>query len=158
MSLRISTHQPKALLVKVLQWFYLILALLAASGPFVYNAYFSQLGFPQSLVVGLAGVGLIYCLLLAVSFFTQNSSLLILSLVFIFFTTLGSLALIAIAFPNASAVVTGHLPKCYTALETCSLRDGVVVSSAFFLTIAVPTLLINILTIIGAVKAIAAND
>lgn len=155
---RPKTIYPKALLVNVLQWFYLLLTLLSLSIPFIYQNYFNDLGFPRNLVIGISIVLAVYCLLLSVSFFTQITNLLILSLVFIFFTSLGALALLIFALPNASAVISGDLPKCYTALDTCNLKDGIIVSAAYFLTVAIPTLLINIITIIGVVKGIAAKD
>lgn len=148
----------KAFLVKVLQWFYLLLTLASLSIPFVYNAFFENLGIPNNLVLGVTIILAFYFLLLCVSFFTQISNLLILSLVFIFFTSLGALALLILSLPNIGTIINGNLPKCYTALESCTFREGVIVSAAYFLAISTPTLVINLITIIGAVKGIAAKD
>jgi hypothetical protein len=151
---------PKSLLVKILQWFYLLLGITTLPLPFWYQqqAFSKSLGLPTELIYGLIASFALYCLLLFVSFLLQNTNLLILSLVFIFFTTIGGLALLAVAFPNADNLIQHGLPECAKNLSTCSFQDGIIVAAAGALAIAVPLLIINIITIIGAVKAIAATD
>lgn len=155
-----KTAVPKALFVKVMQWFYLILTLFSASIPFWYKnlPYLDSLALPNKVIYAVAGALVVYCLLLAFSFLTQNTTLLILSLVFIFFTTIGALILLVIALPNSQAVFSGHLPACAKNLANCNFKDGLIVGSAILLSISVPILVLNLLTIIGAVKAIAATD
>ncbi len=155
-----KTSVPKTLFVKVMQWFYLILTLLSASIPFWFKnlPYIDSLSIPEKLVYGASAALAIYCLILAISFFTQNTTLLILSLVFIFFTTIGALILLVLAMPNAQAVLSGHLPSCTQNLALCNFKDGLIVGSAILLSISVPILILNCLSIIGAVKAIAATD
>lgn len=150
----------KSLLVKVLQWFYLVLVFGIAL-ILVWNKqipYLSDYNIPDSLKYIAGGALIFYCFILTISFFTQNTNLLILALVFIFFTTIGALALLLISLPNAGAVVNGQLPSCAKSISLCSLKEGIIVGSAVLLAISVPTLILNFITIIGAVKAIAATD
>ena len=150
----------KSLLVKILQWFYLTLGLGIASSAFWYKqiAVIESYNIPDIIVYLLLGGLTFYCLVLAASFFTQNTNLLILALVLIFFTTIGDLILFVIALPNAQTVISGNLPSCIKNLSLCSMKEGVVVASAILLAVSVPTLILNIITIIGSVKAIAATD
>lgn len=151
---------PKTLIVKILQWFYLILSLIISSILVWYKQipFLSEYNIPDSLIFIVVGVLIFYCLILTASFFTQNTNLLILSLVFIFFTTIGAIILLVISLPNASVVINGQLPNCAKNIALCSLKEGVIVASAILLAISVPTLILNLITIIGAVKAIAATD
>lgn len=150
----------KSLFVKVIQWFYLILTLLSASIPLWYKSlpYLDSLSIPEKLIYGLSAALVIYCFLLTISFFSQNTTLLIFSLVFIFFTTIGALIMLVLALPNSHAVINSQLPSCASNLALCNLKDGLIVGSAILLTISVPILILNFLSIIGAVKAIAATD
>lgn len=150
----------KSLLVKVLQWVYLILAVLSII--FVVSSskipFITKLGFPGEIFIGIGLAITVYCLILSLSFFTQNTNFLIFSLVLIFFTTIGSLIMLFIAIPNSGSAISGHLPKCIQNLSSCSLKDGIIVTSALLLTTSVPLLILNIITIVGSVKAIAATD
>ena len=101
---------------------------------------------------------IVYCLVLAISFFLQNTNLLILSLVLIFFSTIGSLLMLVVSLPNAQEVISGNLPPCARNIASCTTGEGIVVASAALLAVSIPTLLLNILTIVGAVKGIAATD
>lgn len=150
----------KAILVKILQWFYLSFGLGIASSILWYKqvAVLESYNIPDIIVYLLVGSLAFYCLVLAVSFFTQNTNLLILALVLIFFTTIAALILFVIALPNAQTVISGDLPSCIKNLSLCSVKEGVVVASAILLSISIPALVLNIITIIGAVKAIAATD
>ncbi len=150
----------KALLVKILQWLYLLFAILAVAAIFVYPQInqIKVLGFPNEFIVGILIVVAVYCLILSLSFFLQNTTLLIISLVLIFFTTISSLAMLVAAIPNSGQVITGNLPDCVKNLATCSLKEGLIITSAGLLSVSIPTLLLNIITIIGAVKGIAASD
>lgn len=155
-----KTTIPKSLLVKVLQWFYLVLGLVAATLFLWYKnlPYFSQLSLPSEFVLAISIAAGIYCLALAFSFFTQNTNLLIFSLVLIFFTTIGAGIMLAVTIPNAQTILSGNLPECTKSLSTCNIKDGVIVASAILMIISVPTLILNFITIIGAVKGIAATD
>lgn len=150
----------KSILVKILQWFYLSFGLGVASSILWYKqiAVLESYNIPNIIVYLLVGGLTFYCLVLAVSFFTQNTNLLILALVLIFFTTIGALILFVIALPNAQTVISGHLPSCIKNLSLCSVKEGVVVASAILLSVSIPALILNIITIMGAVKAIAATD
>lgn len=150
----------KSLLVKALQWFYLVLGLVTASSIFWYKqiSFLSNLYLPNILIYSLAIALTFYCLILAASFFTQNTNLLILALVLIFFTTIGAIILLIISLPGAQAALSGHIPACAKNLQLCSLKDGMVVASAILLSVSIPTLVLNLITIVGTVKAIAAGD
>ncbi len=150
----------KPLLVKILQWFYLLLALGSFTGVFFYQnlSFVPSLGFANEFIIGIFVAVIFYCLLLALSFFLQNTNLLILSLVLIFFSTIGSLLMLVVALPNAQEVISGNLPECAKNLASCTAGEGIVVASAALLAVSIPTLLLNILTIVGAVKGIAATD
>ena len=155
-----KTNTPKSLLVKVLQWFYLILGIVSATFFLWYKSlpYFSQLNFPNEFILAISIAAGIYCLALALSFFTQNTNLLILSLVLIFFTTIAAGIMLAVTIPNAQTILRGDLPECAAKLITCNIKDGIIVASAILMVISVPTLILNFITIIGAVKGIAATD
>ena len=150
----------KPLLVKILQWFYLLLATSAFISIFLYQnlSFVPSLGVANEFIIGIFVVVIFYCLILALSFFLQNTNLLILSLVLIFFSTIGSLIMLVVALPNAQAVISGNLPVCAKNLASCTAGEGIVVASAGLLAVSIPTLLLNILTIVGAVKGIAATD
>ena len=153
-----STYKP--LLVKVLQWFYLLLAIVTFAGVFLYQnlSFVPSLGIANEFIIGIILAIIFYCLVLALSFFLQNTNLLILSLVLIFFSTIGSLIMLVVALPNAQAVISGNLPDCAKNIASCTTSEGIVVASAALLAVSIPTLLLNILTIVGAVKGIAATD
>ncbi|HSX57883.1 MAG TPA: hypothetical protein VLE47_01260 [Candidatus Saccharimonadales bacterium] len=155
---REKTHKP--LLVKILQWLYLIFAILSLAAIFLYPQFtlLSGLGFPRELIIGSFLALAIYCLILSLSFFLQNTTLLIISLVLIFFTTIGAIAMMGVSIPNSKEVLAGNLPSCVKNLALCNLKEGLIVASAGLLAVSVPTLLLNILTIVGAVKGIAAAD
>ncbi len=158
--MKIKNENKKSFLVKTLQWFYLVLGIGTASSVFWYKqiTVLSSLYLPNILIYSLAIALTFYCLILTVSFFTQNTNLLILALVLIFFTTIGALILLVIALPGAQAALSGHIPACAKNLQLCSLKDGMVVASAIILSVSIPTLVLNLITITGAVKAIAAGD
>jgi hypothetical protein len=153
-----KVHKP--LLVKILQWFYLLLAIAVGIGGFYFQSlnFVPTLGVANEFIIGFFGVLIIYCLILALSFFFQNTNLLIFALVLIFFSTIGSLILLVVSLPNAGAVISGNLPECSRNIATCSSSNGIVIASALFLAVSVPTLLLNIITIVGTVKGIAAAD
>ncbi|HEY4694626.1 MAG TPA: hypothetical protein VIH52_01520 [Candidatus Nanoarchaeia archaeon] len=153
-------QNSKSLLVRILQYFYLVIVIAALALPFLYQqqSFAKSLGFPSQLIWAVALVIIFYALLLFVSFLTQNSTLLILSLVLIFFTTILGLVLLTIAFPNLKEILEGNLPSCINNLGSCNFKDGIIVASAAALAVAVPLLVLNIITIVGAVKAIASND
>ncbi len=155
-----QTKISKSILVKVLQWFYLVLGLTGATFFLWYKQipYLSQLNLASEFMLALSVMAGIYCLALAFSFFTQNTNLLILSLVLIFFTTIGAGIMLAVTVPNAQTILSGKLPQCTTNLAACSIKDGIVVASALLMVVSVPTLILNLITIVGAVKAIAATD
>ena len=88
----------------------------------------------------------------------QNTNLLILALVLIFFTTIGALALLGISLPNAQAVLSGNLPECAKNIAACDLKDGIIVASPALLAVSVPILILNTITIVGAVKGIASSE
>lgn len=150
----------KPLLVKILQWFYLLLALVNFACIFLYQnlSFVPSLGIANEFIIGIIVAVVVYCLVLAISFFLQNTNLLILSLVLIFFSTIGSLIMLVVALPNAQEVISGNLPTCAKNIAACTTSEGIVVASAALLAISIPTLLLNILTIVGAVKGIAATD
>lgn len=150
----------KPILVKILQWFYILLALISIVAIFLFPqaSFIRSLGFASEIIVAIFVAISLYSLILAFSFFTQNGNLLILSLVSIFFTTIGALLLLIVSLPNAHNFLGGDLPECASKLATCSLSEGIIVASAMLLVVAIPALVINFITIIGAVKAIAATD
>jgi len=154
------TASTKSLLVKGLQWFYLLVSLISLSSLVWYKqiAILEKLELPDIIMFSLVFALVFYCLILSISFFTQNTNLLILSLVLIFFTTIGAAILLFIALPSAKLIFTGNLPACAKNLTLCSVKDGMVVASAMLLSVSIPALLLNILTIVGAVKAIASTD
>lgn len=155
-----SKNLVKPLLVVIMQWFYLVLGLIFLIGVFFYQNlnFVPSLGIANEFIIGaiLATSG--YCLILSISFFRQNTNLLILALVFIFFSTIAAVGLLLIGLPNANAVISGNLPSCVKNISTCTTSEGIVVASAAFLALAIPALLLNILSIIAAVKGIAASD
>lgn len=155
-----KTETPKSFLVQILQWFYLLVAILAVILAISSTKldFITHLGFPKEIFIGFGLAIAVYALILSVSFFTQNSTLLILSLVLIFFTTIGALIMLAISIPNSHSFLSGQLPACSKNLSLCSLKDGIAVSSAILFVFSIPTLILNIVTIVGAVKAIAARD
>lgn len=153
-----STQKP--LLVKILQWFYLVFALSFVVAIFFYHNlnFVPSLGIANEFIIGFFLALAFYCLILSFSFFLQNTNLLIFSLVLIFFSTLGALALLVVSIPNSQAVISGNLPECSKNIATCSTSDGIIVASAALLSVSVPILILNIVTIIGAVKGIASTD
>ncbi len=155
-----KTIAPKSLFVKVLQWFYLITGILTATF-FLWSkqiSFFSSPNIPGELILAITVAAGLYCLILSLSFFAQNTNLLILSLVLIFFTTISALIMLVVTIPNAQTIFSGNLPECSRNLALCNLKDGVIVASAMFMAISIPLLILNFITIIGAVIAIAATD
>lgn len=151
---------PKPLLVRILQWFYLLLGLVLVGGAFYFQnlSFIPTLGLANEFILAFFAALVVYCGVLVLSFFFQSTNLLIFSLVLIFFSTLGSLLLLVISLPNAQTIISGNLPSCASNIANCNTSDGIIVASAVMFTIAVPTIILNILTIIGAVKGIAATD
>lgn len=150
----------KALLVRILQWFYLLVALILGSA-FVWLkqlSLFQNYNIPDIAIYLLLSALIFYCFVLFISFFTQNTNLLILALVLIFFTTIGALLLLILSLPNAIEVISHPLPNCIKNLSLCNRHDGVIVATAFLLSVSVPALILNIITIFGAVKGISATD
>jgi hypothetical protein len=153
-------NNPKSILVKVLQWFYLLLFLVSSTA-FLWSKQIPLIAkstLPEEIVIVASIISCIYFLIIALSFLTQNTNMLILSLVLIFFTSIGAAILLIITIPNAQTILSGNIPKCAAALSTCSVTEGVVVASALFMAISVPILLLNIITIIGTIKDIASTD
>jgi len=154
-----KTVAYKSLYVKILQWFYLLLAGVSIALPLLYKQVLSQkLDLPNWFVWGITALVVFYCLLLFLSYLTQNTTLLILALVLVFLTTLVGIALIAVSVPNLHNLIQGGVPKCISDISLCNLKDGIIVSTAAALAVGIPILLLNLLTIVGAVKAIAASD
>lgn len=151
---------PKSFLVKILQWFYLLLGVLVGSSLLWYQRlpYMAEINIPETLVYLIVGFLVFYCLLLTLSFLTQNTNLLIFSLVLIFFTSIGAILMTIPGIFNFQNILSGNLPECSKSIVTCNTQDGIVVAAAFLLAVAVPTLIINFITIVGAVKGIAATD
>lgn len=150
----------KPILVKILQWFYLLLGVIAVASVFLYQNFdfIPTLGIGNEFIIGFFGLIAAYFLILSLSFFLQNTNLLILALVLIFFSTIGSLLLLVVSVPNAHFVINGNLPECSKNIATCNTHDGIIVASAALLSVAIPTLVLNIITIVGAIKGIAATD
>lgn len=152
--------RQKSLLVKILQWFYVLLAVASLGSIFFFQnlSFVPSLGIGNQFIIGFFVAIALYCSYLALSFFLQNTNLLILALVLIFFSTIGSLIMLVVALPNSKSILTGNLPECVRNIATCSSSEGIIVASAALLAISVPVLLLNIITIVGAVKAIASTD
>ena len=151
---------PKSILVKILQWLYLVVGIVAGTF-WVWEKqihYLNQFSLPRELYLAISVVAGSYCLVLALAFFTQSTNLLIFALVLIFFTTIAALIMLVVSLPNAQTVLSGKLPACIHKLDNCGTKDGVIVASAIFLGASTPILILNTITIIGTVKGIAATD
>jgi len=150
----------KSLIVKILQWLYLIISAFSVTFFFWYKKvnFLPKFDLPNEFLLALSLVLGFYCLILAVSYFTQNSNLLILALVLLFFTTIIAILMFAVTIPNAKIILSGNLPFCINNLSACNVQDGIVVASAWSMAVSVPILILNFISIIGAVKAIAATD
>ena len=160
MSERVAETVSKPLLVKILQWFYLLLALASLSGIFFYQnlSVVPSLGIANEFVIGFIVAIALYFLVIAISFFLLNTNFLILTLVLVFFTTIGALGMLGISLFNADALFSGSLPSCAANIATCNSKDGIIVASTALLMISIPILILNIITIVGAIKGIAATD
>jgi hypothetical protein len=153
-----KSHKP--LLVVLMQWFYLLLGVLLVVTAFYFQnlSFIPTLGIANEFILGFFGLLAGYCLVLFLSFFFQKTNLLIFALVLIFFSTIGSLAMLVISLPNAQALFSGDLPTCARNIATCNTSDGIAVAGTALLVVSVPLLLLNILTIIAAIKGIGAAD
>ncbi len=147
----------KTLVVKILQWFYLALALISLLFPLIFRqTIFVSLDLPIWFMWGITAVAVFYFLLLFTAFFTQNSILVIISLVCVFLTMIVGIILFGIGFINIQGVLSG-VPACWNNLAVCSGKDAIIVASAACLGLAIPLVILNIVTIIGAIKALSAE-
>ena len=99
-----------------------------------------------------------YFLIIAFSFFRAGDNWLIFSIILLFFSTLGALALTAIGSINAQHLINKGIPNCIQNINLCDDEDGVILASAILLAVSIPTILFNILTFIGIMKSFGARD
>lgn len=139
---------------------YLFLTLAIASLPFIYQKLpvIGPANLDQRLVLAPTVILVTYFLIFAFSFFHRGDNWFIFAIVLLFFSSLGALVLGGIGAINAKNLIHEGIPACVRDLVNCNAGEGVILFSALLLGISIPTLIWNILTFVGIMKSMGAND
>ncbi|MDP2671584.1 MAG: hypothetical protein Q8P13_03985 [bacterium] len=148
-----SRKAKRPVISAIFSFLYLLIFLFALSLPFLYQnlPFISYLGLTKTLVLVPAAVLAAYAFLIAFSFFLRGDNWLLLSIVILFFSTLGAVFLLVLGIMTGKNLPNG-IPSCVNDISLCNSTDGFTLLSALLLGISIPTLVLNLLTFIAAYK------